>query len=283
MSKLLKADLKNLKSKLENIESDISGNVKTLETKEDKFKQLDEQAKEILENSNQIIRFNVGGKKFATYSKTLLNIPDTLFYKIILSKRLDLNNEIFLDRSPTMFGHILDFLRYNTINYKRFNKEEKEELKIEADYFEIGEIAEYLEEQLKCLEMIGLTLSSPYTYSGSNVCSNRLEDVMDRNLNTGACSSGWIVIELNNEWDVDEVEVGGYTGNSNAWYSGNGSGATIYTSKDNSSWTNVGSVPSDFSTTIKSVKVTKTKCKYVKFDNGSYLGFGFINIKKSEN
>lgn len=284
MSKALKADLLNLKSKLESIESDIGEKGKELKPKEDKFKNMDEQVKEILDNNNQIIRFNVGGTKFATYSKTLLNVPDTLFYKIILSKRLDLNNEIFFDRSPTMFGYILDFLRYNTINYKRFNKEQQEELKAEADYYEIGEIVETIEEKLKCLEMVALTHSGLYMYSGSAVASNKLEDVMTRDLNTGCCSTspGWITIELNNEWEVDEVEVGGFTGNSSAWYSGNGNGSTIQTSKDNVNWTTVGTVPNDYANNIVSVKVTKTTCKYVKFSNGSYIGFGFINIKKVE-
>jgi hypothetical protein len=132
--------------------------------------------------------------------------------------------------------------------------------------------------------MVALTFSGAYTYSGSNVGSNKLEDLKDRNLNTGVCatSPGWITIELNNEWEVDEIEVGGFTGNSSAWHSGNGASATIQTSKDNNSWTNVGTVPSDYANTIKSVKVTKTTCKYVKFSNGSYLGFGYINIKKAE-
>jgi hypothetical protein len=62
------------------------------------------------------------------------------------------------------------------------------------------------------------------------------------------------------------------------WYPGNGSGASILTSKDKSSWVEVGKIPSNYTSTITTVKLKRTVAKYIKFQHNSYLGIGFLNI-----
>src|SRR5574343_261602 len=102
---------------------------------------MDQQVREIIKINDDIIRFDVGGKKFATRKSTLLSVKDTLFYKIVVTEKLNLKEEIFIDRSPKFFGYILDYLRYHTINYSRFKGKEIEELKLEAEYYDLFEIS----------------------------------------------------------------------------------------------------------------------------------------------
>ena len=78
------------------------------------------------------------------------------------------------------------------------------------------------------------------------------------------------------------MEVGGYIGDPELWYSGNGSGAAIETSTDRTTWTKVGSIPSNYANAIAKVKCKKSTAKYVRFMHTSYLGIGYVYIHKIE-
>ena len=93
------------------LQSEVSEVKDQVKEKEDKIDRLVE---ELLDTSdeNAIVYINVGGTKFATRKKTLLNVEDNLFYKLIKSNKLDLTKEIFIDRSPELFPYILDYFRY---------------------------------------------------------------------------------------------------------------------------------------------------------------------------
>jgi hypothetical protein len=282
MTGILKDDLLNLKSKLESIESQLEGQLKDLEVREDKWSKMDEQVEEITKTQNDVIRLNIGGKKFATKTATLLSIKDTIFYQLILSKKIDLKQEIFFDRSPKMFNHILDFFRYQKINYKRFNREELDELYIEAEYYEIGQIADYLAERKREIEFVSFETNGTYSSGGQMAGTNNVQDLKDKSCTKGICatSPGWIIIELNNEWDFDEIELAGWGGNTNIWGASNGSNATILTSKDRYNWTTVGTIPSNYNSVIQTVKLTRSSGRYIKFQGNSYLGIGYLNIIK---
>lgn len=60
--------------------------------------------------SDKRIKLNVGGKLFETYQRTLIQSKyfNSMFDKFAESKS---NNEIFIDRSPVLFEHILNYLR----------------------------------------------------------------------------------------------------------------------------------------------------------------------------
>jgi len=108
-----------------------------LAIREEKWLKMDKEASQISVNITDIIKLNIGGDRFATKAETLLKIKDTLFYKILISKKFDPKNEIFFDRFSTYFVYILDYLRYDRLNLKRFKKIELEELLIEVEYFEV--------------------------------------------------------------------------------------------------------------------------------------------------
>ncbi|CAF4771602.1 unnamed protein product [Rotaria sp. Silwood1] len=71
--------------------------------------------------SNSIIHFNVGGKKLSTSRKILTMIEDTLLSTIIsdeCNKRLvkDIDGAFFLDYDPVLFKHLINQLRYWSLN-----------------------------------------------------------------------------------------------------------------------------------------------------------------------
>lgn len=278
----LKDDLLHLKGRLETIETQLSGQVKEIEGREQKWKSMDEKADKIYNSQTDIIRFNVGGKKFASSSNTLMATKDTLFCKLLESGRIDTKEEIFFDRSPKMFPFILDYLRTKQINYKRFSKEEMTLLKDDAEYYQIGDILQYLEDRLKDIEYVGFEYSGAYSYNGQTAGTGRVEDIKDKTCMKGICaqSPGWITIELNGEWEFDTIEIGGWKGNSSLWYADNGAGASILTSIDKSNWKTVGTIPYGYGNTISTVKLTKSSARYIKFNYTSYLGIGYLFIKK---
>ena len=133
----LTSNLSSLKSKLQAIESNLEHGMLEIEQSEDKWKKIDKEAEEFLKNEHDVIRLNVGGKRFSTKIGTLLSIKDTFFYKIVVSKKFDLQEELFFDRNPKIFSIIIDYLRIRTINYSNYSRQQLEDLFIEAEYFDV--------------------------------------------------------------------------------------------------------------------------------------------------
>lgn len=90
------------------------------------------------------VTLNVGGKLFETSKETLMKIPDSLLCGLV--EFCD-GDEIFIDRDPNLFHHILNYYR----NLK-FNKPEDKTLckniQLEFDYFGIRDPIKYYYETL---------------------------------------------------------------------------------------------------------------------------------------
>lgn len=143
MNSLLKDDLFNLKSKLENIEKEFEVKIKDVESKEERFKRLDQQMEEYLSQKDKVILLNVGGKKFQTKISTLLSVKDTLFHNIVtgyITKNEEPPKELFFDRGYTHFALILEYLRTKIINLKTLNRYDKEEVINELEYYGLSDI-----------------------------------------------------------------------------------------------------------------------------------------------
>ncbi|KAI9564726.1 hypothetical protein GHT06_008467 [Daphnia sinensis] len=73
-------------------------------------------------NDNQfgeIINLNVGGTRFSTSRQTLTWIPDTFFTSLLsgrINTLVDDQGSIFVDRDPTLFMHVLNYLRTKEIH-----------------------------------------------------------------------------------------------------------------------------------------------------------------------
>jgi hypothetical protein len=268
-----------IKGKFENVTRGLDESVTELTEKQKKWKEMDDLAEKILkENDEKIVWFNVCGKKFATKLDTLLTTRDTLFYKIITSGRFDISREIFFDRNPRYFSILLDFLRYKKFNIKRYSKDELEDIRIEANFFEITEILDILEDNSLSIDFISVEHSG--LYNSDEKIETLLRYLKDRDMRKGIAlnSPGSIMLELRNETEFDEIEIGGYRGNINSFYPENGAGATIEAGVTKEKLVTIATVPYGFGNAILPVKVNKTKAKFIRIKASSCLGISYLNL-----
>ncbi|XP_076834039.1 BTB/POZ domain-containing protein KCTD3 isoform X1 [Brachyhypopomus gauderio] len=74
--------------------------------------------------SGDIIQLNVGGTRFSTSRQTLMWIPDSFFSSLLSGRISTLRDEtgaIFIDRDPTAFVPILNFLRTKELDLRGVN------------------------------------------------------------------------------------------------------------------------------------------------------------------
>lgn len=116
--------------------------------------------------SGDIVNLNVGGKKFvqliglvqivrflklfhfsprfSTSRQTLTSLPDTFFTALLngrISSLRDDSGAIFIDRDPTLFGIILNYLRTRDIDIKQCDLRI---LRHEAEYYNISPLVKRL-------------------------------------------------------------------------------------------------------------------------------------------
>lgn len=281
------SDLKALKDRLVNIDKDIRFQTKNIQVRDKCWEEMQDSFAKTSQYSNKAdrISIDVGGQKFVTTKQTLLNAKNSLFEAIVNDPEIDLTKELFFDRSSELFSHLLEYLRTGYINYKLFSKDQKKQLLEEAKYYQLLDVINYLQERLKDIEYVSFEFTGPYLYKGQTAGSNILEDLRINDLMIGGiCSSvpGNITFKLNSDWEINEIEVGGYKGSTTIWYPENGSGATISTSEDGKTWVVVGKIPSGFGKEVKTIKLKTSVARYLKFSHNSYLGISYLNIKKIE-
>lgn len=71
--------------------------------------------------TGEIIQLNVGGTRFSTSRQTLMWIPDSFFSSLLSGRISTLRDEteaIFIDRDPTAFAPILNFLRTKELDIR---------------------------------------------------------------------------------------------------------------------------------------------------------------------
>jgi hypothetical protein len=282
MSNVLKEDILNLKDRLVYIELDLESQLQKLELRESQWKIMDEHVEDLRSKHHNMASLNIGSKLFATTIETLSSVKDSLFYEIVQSKRFKLNKEIFFDRNPEMFQHILEFLRNGKINYKRFNDEEKGKLLKEAQYYELKEMVEFIKRDLKPINFVSFEINNPYTINGDTVSSNKLEDIHDINNHGGICAAtpAWIIIELDNEFELNKIEICGFTGNRSLWNPKTENNAKILTSCNKVDWTSVGEVTKNMHKLPITVNLLKSNAKYIKFQSTGRFGIGYLKIIK---
>jgi hypothetical protein len=280
----LKTNLSLIKNKLNNIENEFEVKFRDVIDKDNVYKVIEDKLNELVDSKDSIVKLNIGGKIFQTKISTMMNIKDTLFYKLIMSHFEENTNkseelEFFFDRSYEYFGLFLDYLRTKKYDLKKYNKFQFEDILNEAEYYGLTEIAEYIKSRCKEIEFVGFESAPKYSTAGTH----KVEDLTDRSLSKGICvqSPYYITIELNYEHEIDEIEIGGYNGNTGIWYPGNGSGSKILTSKDGINFAEVGSIPSNYGASIQIIKIPSSIAKFVKFQHTSYLGIGFLNLRKA--
>uniref|UniRef100_A0A8C7REF1 BTB/POZ domain-containing protein KCTD3 n=1 Tax=Oncorhynchus mykiss TaxID=8022 RepID=A0A8C7REF1_ONCMY len=74
--------------------------------------------------TGDIIHLNVGGKRFSTSKQTLAWVPDSFFSSLLSGRISTLKDEtgaIFIDRDPSLFTPILNFLRTKELSPRSIN------------------------------------------------------------------------------------------------------------------------------------------------------------------
>uniref|UniRef100_UPI003AAE8B85 SH3KBP1-binding protein 1 n=1 Tax=Centroberyx gerrardi TaxID=166262 RepID=UPI003AAE8B85 len=74
--------------------------------------------------TGDIIHLNVGGKRFSTSRQTLTWVPDSFFSSLLSGRISTLKDEtgaIFIDRDPSLFAPILNFLRTKELHPRSIN------------------------------------------------------------------------------------------------------------------------------------------------------------------
>ena len=112
------------------------------ETKQ-KLQQEREDRESLAKSLNQAqlpehVRLNVGGERFAT-SRANLQRYENSFFSALFSGRWETNleEEIFIDRSPLLFGRVIDFLRGDQTVAEDLNEMDRERLANEADFYQL--------------------------------------------------------------------------------------------------------------------------------------------------
>eukprot|EP01117_Protostelium_nocturnum_P008590 TRINITY_DN3085_c0_g1_i1.p1 TRINITY_DN3085_c0_g1~~TRINITY_DN3085_c0_g1_i1.p1 ORF type:complete len:405 (+),score=130.82 TRINITY_DN3085_c0_g1_i1:1114-2328(+) len=122
-----------------NIEQRIAKRMRELEEREKKLAKLDEIMEERVKMAQSKISLDVGGKIFAASKDTLLRFKDTYFSGLLQSEHWqpDKDGRYFIDRNPKNFAIVLDYLRSGALKISKLNKEEKEDLINDFDYYQI--------------------------------------------------------------------------------------------------------------------------------------------------
>lgn len=279
----IRDELMSMKMKMESLEEELSKQLAEAEEKYKKWNEIDKEVEEMRQNAMDIITLNVGGKIFQTKIDTLLSIKDTFFYKIIVSKKLDLMDPIFIDRNYKFFKYIMTYLRYQKINLKELSSFDIDDLLNEASFFEIDGLVQLLQEVGKGIRFKSFEFSGNYV-SGSTIAgTNNIEDLNnydDISAKKGICANynGWIILELEREVEFRKMDIAGWNGDPNIWAPSNGAGASIFTSMDKSKWEIYGNIPNNYSGSIITLEFNSIRAKYIKFQHSSYLGIGYCRI-----
>lgn len=277
-------DLNKIKSQLKAFKEALKDTSNNIDLKEVKYQRSLNNVNSINKPKNELVTFNVGNKIF-TFSKSLFtSVKDTLLDYIINSGEFDLNEEIFIDRDPKYFPMILDYLRGYPIDYSKFrSKQEFNLFRREIEFYQLTEIIEYIESRFKEIKYKEFSMSNIFMVDGDIVGTNVIEDIYHPDGVTGICckAPGCIIIELNDDWDFDKLEIGGYRGNKKNWAPENGASAEILISSDKVSWTKVGIIPVGFGVDNKEVHTGIVKARYIKFKSSSYIGIGYLKVFKT--
>lgn len=276
----LKKEIVTLKTDLFDLEKRFNKFAAEIELREQRWKNCEKKLEDLNKVNDGTCNLNIGGKKYEVSLYTLKCRRGTIFYKQILRGEIKKDTTTFYDRDHTYFPIILNFLRTGKLKTEKLTEEQKEDLLNEAQFYEINYIIEILRATPQEVEFSSFESSGNFDYNGNVVGTNNVKDLKDKSMNKGIVVTipGVITITFTREVEFDEIAVGGYNGDSLAWYVGNGGGANIYTSKDKNTWTHVGQIPNDFGASIINVKVTKSKAKHIRFSHTGYLGIGYLEI-----
>ena len=118
--------------------SKINELIAQLDQKISHWESLERMMKEEVEKVKEKVTLDVGGTLFTTRKDTLLIVKNTFFWAMLHSGHFEPDEKgvYFIDRSPKLFHHIIDFLRSgDTSFYQTLTEVDKGLLRKELDYY----------------------------------------------------------------------------------------------------------------------------------------------------
>jgi hypothetical protein len=279
-SKYLEELLNQLSVNLEKSDKSLQEHLEFNKEMEEEWRLMDSKANEI-KSQNPKITINLSGKKYITTADTLLNVKDTLFYRLITSGKFNLSNDLFFNRSPKYFDDILTYLRDKIFVMNSYSLDELDELYFEAQYYELTEILDKIGNRLNNITFTSFQFSGGlYKEDDKTVGTNNFYDLYSEDLSTGICClPGEIKINFTDTYSFNQIRIGPVI--TKNWVSNFGENSVIESSIDGINYSSIGLIPLDFGSGIKEVKLkNETKANSLRFKSNGLIGIGFLEIKK---
>ena len=204
-------------------------------------------------------------------------------YEVTMRKYLENTNEKLMgnDQKAIFF----EFLAKDAI-YRRKIEEMLPEISGYNDYLyrDEPEKFEIFQEKIKPLRSKFakiVKIGAIASFNDNVIGTNELVDLNTIRKDTGICcaANGDIIIELNNYYHFNEIEIASYKGGNHiAWSYQYGANSLIYVSQDGENWKEVGMLPSDYNTKIVKVKLLTSLSKFIRFTNENPIGISYLNI-----
>lgn len=142
------------------------------------------------------IKLNVGGQIFFTTLSTLTRTPS--FFQGMFSGSFtlerDANDAYFIDRDPTYFRYVLNFLRDGSVDISEMTLTDKKSLLSEAKYYQVPALIQQLQSSTRASRAsLRSELSSEKEYKClTNIKEGNLQQVItDMTMNHGFDFEGW--------------------------------------------------------------------------------------------
>jgi hypothetical protein len=156
----------------------ISSTIQLMQRKQDKLereleklkKDQNDLEKQFEINADHRVYLDVGGQRFTTTIKTLIQETNSIFFKTLITVKWNVNtnsldNPIFIDRDGRLFDYILKYLRTGELNID--DKTIRKELLTEAKYYRLQNLENDLnfilsnEESFMSVNSFDITNQSP--------------------------------------------------------------------------------------------------------------------------
>lgn len=110
---------------------------------------LKKRVTDVLRTSVNVIELDVGGVRFKSSVSTLQSVPESMLGAMFsgrfeLSKQAD--GSFFIDRDGRLFGHVLNWLRDRTLPVAALNANDRDALRVEANFYHLPELAAALDD-----------------------------------------------------------------------------------------------------------------------------------------
>jgi hypothetical protein len=273
MLNAIKWSILNLENKIDAMEEEFKTKALLTENRTIKHKILKERVNEVIRQNSKkdLVTINIGNKVFTTLYENIKNIDSPLLRRLV-----EINRNIFIDRSSKYFHFIMYYIRHKKLDSDKIQYGELQNVLEEFEYYNIFDIVGYLRSRIGEVRFVNYESSGAYYYNDVMIGTNIVEDLHNKDVTTGLSTgmNGWIIIEFDKECTLEEFEV--QTLQDINWSSSHGNNSSVSFSKNRIIW--------EYKTMLlkngELCKFKRTTAKYIKFESNLFIGLSYLKIKK---